>query len=102
MKYIEIQTTFETEKEAEEMASLLISKKVAACCQIEKIKSIFQWEGKTDNQTEYRLSIKSKEDAFREVEKTIINNHSYDLPQIISFPINGSKKYLDWVDKEIN
>ena len=46
--------------------------------------------------------MKSKKELYEEIEKTIIENHSYETPQIIAYDIvNGYKGYLDWTEQLI-
>ncbi|SNR60259.1 divalent-cation tolerance protein CutA [Desulfurobacterium atlanticum] len=98
-KFITVITTTETEKEAEKIAETLVSEKLAACVQIiPSIKSVYRWQGKVEKSEEHLLFIKTKESLFEKVEKAIKENHSYEVPEIISIPVNsGSKEYLEWI-----
>ena len=45
--------------------------------------------------------MKTKKDLYKEVEKEILNHHSYEVPEIISYDItNGYSKYLNWIEDE--
>ncbi len=98
-KFIIVITTTETEEEAEKIAEILVSKKLAACVQIiPSIKSVYSWEGAMEKSEEQLLFIKTKETLFEKVEKTLKTIHSYETPEIISIPIeNGSNDYLKWL-----
>ena len=42
------------------------------------------------------LQMKSKKELFKEIKKVIINNHSYETPQLIAYEmVDGYKGYLD-------
>lgn len=100
MKYIEVITTFETKEEAREMSKAIIEKKLAACCSIEEIESIYSWKNKVETAEEFQLTIKTKEPLYKQLEEFILKNHPYETPQIISIPIlNGSSGYLRWIDE---
>ena len=100
-EYIEVITTFATSDEAKSFAKKVLENKLATCCSIEEIESIYRWKGKVENEHELQLTIKTTVDLYDAVEKFIIQNHSYETPQIICLPIiNGSKDYLEWIKQE--
>lgn len=92
-------TTCSNQKEAEELASKLVETKLAACVQLSQIQSFYVWEGKACNKPEIKLLIKTRKSLYPEVETFIKANHSYEVPEIISVPIeNGLSAYFDWVE----
>ena len=99
-KFIMIITTTETEEEAEKIAEIVVSEKLAACVQIiPSIKSVYRWQGKVEKSKEQLLFIKTKTGLFEKVEKAIKENHSYEVPEIVAVPINnGSKEYFEWIE----
>jgi len=95
-----ILTTVDSYSFAKELASLLLEQKLAACIQIEKIESIYRWEGNICCDDEYKISIKTKASHYDAVERLIKKNHPYDTPEIIVQEIKGgSKEYLDYIDE---
>lgn len=100
-KYIMISTTFEDREEANRIIKLLLEKRLVSCCQLSNITSSYHWKGKIEHTEELLLQMKSKKELYEEIEKTIIENHSYETPQIIAYDIvNGYKGYLDWIEEE--
>ena len=100
-KYIMISTTFEDKKEANKIIELLLEKRLVSCCQLSNITSSYHWKGKIEHTEELSLQMKSKKELYEEIEKVILENHSYETPQIIAYDIvDGYKEYLDWIDKE--
>ncbi len=97
--FIQIFTTVARKSEAEKIAKILLDKKIAACVQISSsVTSLFFWENKIEKSKEYVVGIKTGKNLYKEVEKVIQENHSYELPEIISIEISGgSKKYFDWM-----
>jgi len=89
MKYCIIQTTCSNKKEAKKIAKILIKKRLAACVQISKIKSIYKWNDKICYDKERLLNIKTKKENFKKIKREIKENHSYDLPEIISIKIDN-------------
>jgi periplasmic divalent cation tolerance protein len=102
MSYIIIKTTFENKKDAEEIAKKIISSKLGACVQLSEIESYYQWNNKIEKSNEYKVEIKTLDKNYKKIEELISKNHKYEIPEIISYKLNkGSKKYFDWVKKEI-
>ncbi|MBS9782329.1 MAG: divalent-cation tolerance protein CutA [Arcobacter sp.] len=100
MKAIIVQTTCSSKKEATKIAKVLIKKKLAACIQINKIKSFYKWEEKFCKDKEILLSIKTKKKNFSKIKSIIKKIHSYEVPEIISFKIYDiSQKYREFIRK---
>ena len=90
-------------REAQKIAHTLVKEKLAACVNIiSGISSVFWWEGKVDSGKEYLLVIKSKKGKFSKIAKRVKSLHSYQVPEIIAFPIIcGEQKYLRWLDDSL-
>ena len=101
--HIVVFVTAGSKKEAQKIASGLIKKKLAACVNIiDKIDSVFFWEGKVQKSKESLLIIKSTEAKFPRIAKAVKSLHSYDVPEIIALPvIAGHKPYLRWIDESV-
>jgi periplasmic divalent cation tolerance protein len=88
-------------KQAQDIASALVAKRLAACVNIiQGVESVFRWQGKLDQQKECLLIVKSKKPLIPKLIKLVKSLHSYEVPEIIAFPIiAGNKDYLDWLDE---
>lgn len=103
MNPIQIVTTYPTEKAAIKAANDLVSKKIAACCQLEPIKSVYEWEGNIVSDSEFKLVIKTFDCFFPEIKTYIKETHNYDLPEIIGLEIKlSSEEYLKWMESVVN
>ncbi len=98
--HIVIFVTAGNKQEAQKIASGLIKQKLAACVNIiDRVDSLFFWEGKVQKAKESLLIIKSKKEMFVKIAKMIKSLHSYTVPEIIALPIiSGDKPYLRWID----
>lgn len=100
-KYIMITTTFDNEEEAKKVITTLLEKRLVSCCQISNIQSLYQWKGTIANEKEFLVQMKTRKELYPEIEKEILNIHSYEVPQIIAYDIVlGHKDYLNWIDQE--
>ena len=100
-KYIMITTTFDNKEEANKIIEILLEKRLVSCCQLSNITSSYHWKGKIEHTEELLLQMKSKKELFKKIEKVILDNHSYETPQLIAYDIvDGYKGYLDWIGEE--
>lgn len=100
-KYIMITTTFESEDEANKIIELLLNKRLVSCCQLSNITSSYHWRGNIEHTKEYLLQMKSKKELYKEIEQVVLDNHSYEIPQLIAYDIvEGYKDYLNWIKEE--
>ena len=98
-KHIVMMTTVSSETDADKLASTLVTAKAAACVQIMPIRSCYFWDGKVNNDAEYLLLIKTRAALYDRAAELIKQNHSYEVPEIISLPVTaGSAPYLGWID----
>jgi periplasmic divalent cation tolerance protein len=94
-----IQTTTSTKIEAKKIANILLEKKLTACVQISKIDSMYTWENKLCEEEEYLLLIKTKKSLYKEIQREIKENHSYDVPEIIGVDITHiSNEYQNFIE----
>ena len=100
-KYIMITTTFDNKDEANKISELLLKERLVSCCQISNITSSYHWKGKIEHTEEYLLQMKSKKELYNQIEKIILENHSYETPQLVAYDIiDGYKEYLNWIGEE--
>jgi periplasmic divalent cation tolerance protein len=98
-KYAMVTTACANEKDAEKIAAVLLQRKLAACVQMFPISSRYVWKGKICADRETLLFIKCRRDCYPGIERAIIENHGYELPEILLTPIlGGYSKYLEWMD----
>jgi len=68
---------------------------------VSSVQSIYRWKGKVCDENEALIIIKTTADKFESVMKRVKELHSYEVPEIVSISIkDGSKDYLDWIEKE--
>lgn len=96
-----IHTTTSSKKEAKHLIRLLLESRLIACAQYCKIKSHYIWEGKIQKEREYLLILKSEMAYYNAIESLILANHSYEIPQIITYEASASTAYEQWLLNEL-
>lgn len=85
-----------------EIAAELIEAKLAACVNLFPIESIYLWQDKINQDSEYQLIIKTDLNKFAQLSAKIKTLHSYEVPEIIALPIiHGSEAYLTWLGNSL-
>ncbi|MHA1238475.1 MAG: divalent-cation tolerance protein CutA [Candidatus Odinarchaeia archaeon] len=90
-------------EEAEKIAETLVKDKKAACVNlISNVTSVYSWKGKLCKDSEVILLIKTIQEKLEDVILTVKSIHSYEVPEIISIPIEkGLEEYLEWVKNSV-
>lgn len=103
MKAYLVLSTVPTQKKARELARALVQNRLAACVNIVAgLQSIFRWQGKIDKAYESLLLIKTTKPVFPALLKFLKNRHPYQVPEIISLPIqSGNREYLRWIETSV-
>ncbi len=101
--YIQVFTTTDKKEDADKIAKEVVEKRLAACAQvIGPITSTYWWNEKIERAEEWLCFLKSRNDLYEELERTIAGVHPYEVPEILAVPIvAGIQSYLEWLDKEL-
>ena len=98
MKPIIIISTYPNKKSITKIANELVQNKIAACVNITKISSIYSWQGKIENATEYIALFKTTQKNKKSLKEKIKASHPYDVPEIAEINITSiNKSYLKWL-----
>ena len=98
-EYSLVLTTFPQEEAAREFAEELIARQLAACVNVlPEMTSVYHWDGKIEQGRECQLLIKTLAAKVEDLSQYIVENHPYELPEIIEVPISGGlPNYLSWI-----
>ena len=101
-EYIQVMTAVDNEEDAQNIASAIVSQRLAASVQIVgPVNSTFWWNNDVETSAEWLCLIKTRADLFAELEALIQQVHPYDVPELLALPIvAGGKSYLTWLDRE--
>jgi periplasmic divalent cation tolerance protein len=90
-------------KSAKALASAALEVRLAACVNvIPKIQSFFWWEGKLQKADEAQMVFKTTLAKIEELEKLVVDKHSYDTPEFLVLPASGgNSQYLEWLNASV-
>ena len=90
-------------EKAKEIAGGIVSNKLAACVKIiPGVTSVYEWEGKIENDAEVLMMIKTRSSRIAELTEFVKKNHPYDVCEVITTSIEGgNKEYIDWIGKVV-
>lgn len=101
--YILAVTTVGDEGAAAELARELLSRRVVACVQIvSKVRSLYWWKGRIEDDAECVLLMKTRGERYDALASALGELHAYDVPELVVLPIErGSAAYLGWLDENV-
>jgi periplasmic divalent cation tolerance protein len=97
--FIEIHWTSGSMDEARKVCRFLVQERLVACAQIVPwIESVFMWDNKLDVSQETKVLLKTRADKYDRIRDVIMQNCTYQIPEITFFNIaGGNQEYLDWI-----
>ena len=100
-KHILAVTTIGSEEAAASLAKQLVERRLVACVNIVgKVRSIYRWKDKVEDDSESVLLMKTRAERLGELDLALKDLHPYDVHELIALPIeSGSAAYLGWIDE---
>jgi periplasmic divalent cation tolerance protein len=98
-----IQFSVPNKEVAETIGITLLNEKLIACQHISsEISSLYHWEGKIEQSSEYVVQVKTFSIFWTAIENRLLELHPYSVPEIIAIPIRDiSHYYYVWMIQEI-
>ncbi len=102
MTALEIYTNCPSLEVAQEISAYCLENRYIACSNIlQHVISSFRWNGEIENETEFRLIMKTRSELFDRVESAVKNLHPYETPCIIGIEIHYiNDDYKKWIYSE--
>ncbi len=93
-------TTTASREDAEKLARSCIDQGLAACIQIDgPITSFYRWQGQTEQEEEFRLTVKFVAEKGPALEQWLLANHPYQIPQWLTVKASHVlPAYLSWAE----
>lgn len=95
-------TNMPDQTSANSLAASLVNARLAACVNIlAPCTSVYRWQGKVETSNEIPLMIKTCRTQYAALQQAIVQQHPYELPEILCVPIStGLPAYLAWLNEE--
>lgn len=92
-----------TEQTARDIGRGIMEKRLAACVNIfPRTTTMYYWKGEIRDASEILLLVRTRTSLVQRLVAYIKAVHPYDIPEIISFPIDdGSQHYLKWMEDAV-
>lgn len=96
-------TTTDSLDSAEKIAKGLVSQSLAACVNIiPNVISYYKCKEDIAKSDEFILKIKTSKNNLNEIEEFIKQNHSYEVPEILTIKFDKSNdNYMDWMENSM-
>jgi periplasmic divalent cation tolerance protein len=102
-RILTVTTTVASLEQARALAGRIVERRLAACVQLEPIAaSLYRWQGRTCDEPEVRLSIKTLPGREGALQQCFADHHPYELPQFLAVAQTASADYAQWVRSEIS
>ena len=100
---IQVVTTTAERKDADALAKAVLDKHLGACVQISgPIDSSYWWNNRLEKAQEWILTIKTRRDLYKPLEKLLLEQHPYDQPEIIATAcVEISAGYQKWLNEQV-
>jgi periplasmic divalent cation tolerance protein len=84
---------------ADAFARALVEARVAACVSVlGPMRSIYRWQGATEEAEEHQVVIKTSRTRLGELRERVRALHPYDVPELLVIDVaDGGSEYLAWV-----
>ncbi|XP_050966774.1 protein CutA homolog [Labeo rohita] len=92
-----------TEQTAKDIGRSIMEKRLAACVNIfPRATTMYYWKGEIRDTSEILLLLRTRTSLVQRLVAYIKAVHPYDIPEIISFPIDdGSQHYMKWMEDAV-
>lgn len=99
MKPVIVLTTVGVDFDAPALAQALVEMRLAACVNIvERIRSVYRWEGRVADDAEQLLIIKTADERITALREELFRRHPYSVPEFVVVPVAGtSDAYGAWI-----
>jgi len=103
MSALLVLTTLPDAGSAQRLAEVLVEERLAACVNIgQSVRSLYHWQGRTENAVEIPLLIKTETARYSDLERRLQALHPYELPEVVAVPVTGGlEKYLAWLGESV-
>ena len=101
-EFVQLQTTLDDRKQAEELIREAVERRLAACGQLlGPVDSTYWWNGTIEEASEWLCLFKTTSTRAVQLERWIAERHPYEVPEIVTVGLTGvSQAYGEWIRNE--
>lgn len=93
-------TTVPGAEAAAELGRQLVEDGLVACAQVDGgIRSFYRWEGEIQDDSETRLTLKTRRACWPQLRDRLGELHPYSVPQIVAVDAEAAAAYGQWVEE---
>ncbi len=97
-----MRTTVGTRADAERLARRLVEARLAACVHVGEAASVYRWEGKVRQETEFVVEARTDARRRQEAERAMLDGHPYEVPMVETVESTlGPSAYARWMAGEL-
>ena len=89
-------TTEADAQRAEQLATALLNRRLVACVSLMPLCSLYRWEGQLQREQEVQLLMKTSPNQLEHLQEAVMELHSYETPEWLSWPASASPAYGAW------
>ena len=95
-------TTEGDQDRAEALAETLLERRLVACVSLLPQRSLYRWRGHLERESEVQMLLKTSAADLELLRETVMDLHSYDTPEWLSWPVDAAPAYGAWVLGELS
>ncbi len=91
-----------TAERAEALARELVQRRLVACASLWPVRSHYLWQGKLESSDEVKLLLKTSPEQLAELRGVLMELHSYETPEWISWEAGSRGGYGQWLSEQLS
>ena len=95
-------TTEGDQGRAEALAEALLERRLVACVNFQLQSSMYRWKGRIERESEVQLLLKTTPCCLDALHQAVMELHSYETPEWLSWPVEAAPAYGQWAVAEIS
>ena len=95
-------TTEGDQDRAEALAEALLERRLVACVSFQPQRSFYRWRGRLERGSEVQMLLKTTAAGLEVLRETVMELHSYDTPEWLTWPVDAAPAYGAWVLGELS
>ena len=89
-------TTEADQARAQALAEALLKRRLVACVSLQPLQSLYRWKGELQREEEVQLLFKTSAGQLSRLQEAVMELHSYDTPEWLTWPVEASGAYGAW------